>query len=145
MYTQLVCRWHKTGRRSDTSESCAAMPRRGADRLEGWDDRRPMNPSKEKCQVLHLGRNSPTHQCMLRDTHLESNWAENALGFPAERESVMCLCSKCYWYPGLHYTTYSQQINRSDPVSLRSTAETTPGVLYPVLGFAVQERHGCDR
>lgn len=84
-----------------------------------------MNLSRKKCQVLHLGRNSPTHQCMLRDTHLESNWGENALGFLAEHESVKCPCSKCYWYPGLHYTTYRQQITEVSQ-SLPSTAETTP-------------------
>lgn len=84
-----------------------------------------MNLSRKKCQVLHLGRNSPTHQCMLRNTHLESNWGENALGFLAEHESVKCPCSKCYWYPGLHYTTYRQQITEVSQ-SLPSTAETTP-------------------
>lgn len=58
---------------------------------------------------------------------------KNVLGFSAERESVMCPCSKCYWHPGLHETKYSQQINRQAPVPLLMTSESTSGVLCSVL------------
>lgn len=34
---------------------------------------------------------------------------------------------------------YYQQVKRGDPFPLFSTAETTPGVLDPVLMFPVQE------
>ncbi|KAK4810448.1 hypothetical protein QYF61_004228 [Mycteria americana] len=39
-----------------------------------------MKFNKGKCQVLHLGRNNPTHQYMLGADQLESSSAEKALG-----------------------------------------------------------------
>lgn len=46
--------------------------------------------------------------------------------------------SKGQWYPGLHQEEYSQQVH---PCPLLSIGEAKAGVLGPVLGFSVQERH----
>jgi len=39
-----------------------------------------MKFNREKCKVLHVGRNNPRNQYVLRATQLESNLAETALG-----------------------------------------------------------------
>ena len=39
-----------------------------------------MNFNKEKCQILHLGRNNPMHRYMLGATQLEISLAEKGLG-----------------------------------------------------------------
>jgi len=39
-----------------------------------------MKFNKENCKVLHLGKNNPMHQYMLRATQLESSLAEKDLG-----------------------------------------------------------------
>ncbi|KAK4824376.1 hypothetical protein QYF61_014036 [Mycteria americana] len=57
-----------------------AAIQRDLDRLEKWDDRNLMKLNKEKCEVLHLGRNNPMHQYMLGATQLESSLAEKNLG-----------------------------------------------------------------
>lgn len=40
---------------------------------------------KGKCQILHLGKNNPRHQYMLRAAQLESNLAEKNLGIPVDQ------------------------------------------------------------
>ncbi|KAK4810524.1 hypothetical protein QYF61_004487 [Mycteria americana] len=60
-------------------EGCAAI-QRDLNRLQKWVDRNFMKFNKEKCKVLHLGRNSPMHHYMLGATQLESSLAEKALG-----------------------------------------------------------------
>ncbi|PKU43794.1 hypothetical protein llap_5894 [Limosa lapponica baueri] len=49
-------------------------------KLEKWADKNLMKFNKEKRIVLYLGRNNPRHQYMLGATHLESSFAEYALG-----------------------------------------------------------------
>lgn len=39
-----------------------------------------MKSNKEKCKVLHLGRNNPMHKCMLGATQLESSLVEKVMG-----------------------------------------------------------------
>ncbi|GAB0202845.1 mitochondrial enolase superfamily member 1 [Grus japonensis] len=60
---------------TDTPEGCAAIQRE-LDRLEKWADKNLVTFNKERCEVLHLGRNNPMHQYKLGATHLESSLAE---------------------------------------------------------------------
>ncbi|GAB0206125.1 mitochondrial enolase superfamily member 1 [Grus japonensis] len=64
---------------ADTPEGCAAI-QKDLERLEKLSDRHFMRFNKGKCKVLHLRRNDPRHQYMLRATQLESSLAEKALG-----------------------------------------------------------------
>ncbi|PKU35790.1 hypothetical protein llap_13907 [Limosa lapponica baueri] len=48
-----------------------------------------MKFNKEKCQVLHLGRNSPMQQYMLGALQLESSLAEKDLGVLVDDELNM--------------------------------------------------------
>ncbi|KAK4821756.1 hypothetical protein QYF61_000817 [Mycteria americana] len=59
---------------------CATI-QRDLNRLEKWADRYLVKFNKEKCKVLHLGRNNPMHQYMLGATQLQNSFAENDLGF----------------------------------------------------------------
>ncbi|GAB0179881.1 mitochondrial enolase superfamily member 1 [Grus japonensis] len=70
----------KLGGVADMPEGCAAI-QRDLSRLEKWADRNLMKFNKRKCKVLHLGRNNPIHQGMLRATQMENCLAENDLGF----------------------------------------------------------------
>lgn len=45
-------------------------------------------------------------------------------------------------HPGLYYQECSQQVEGSDPYPLFSPGKTVSGVLCPVWGSLVQERHG---
>ncbi|KAK4829413.1 hypothetical protein QYF61_003977 [Mycteria americana] len=70
----------KIGGVADTPrEGCAAI-QRDLDRLENWADRNLTKFNKGKCKVLHLGRNSLMYQHRLGANHLESSFAEKALG-----------------------------------------------------------------
>ncbi|KAK4828085.1 hypothetical protein QYF61_023145, partial [Mycteria americana] len=64
--------------------------RHNLNRLEKWADRNLRKFSKEKCKVLHLVRNNPTHQCMLGTTQLESSLAEKVLG-----DTKLNMCQQC--------------------------------------------------
>jgi len=63
-------------------------------------------------------------------------------GHKIQHEPAKCFCcEEGKWYAQLHETKYWQQVNRGDLSSLLSTGEATVGLLCPVLGSPVQERH----
>ncbi|GAB0180571.1 mitochondrial enolase superfamily member 1 [Grus japonensis] len=68
----------KLGGVADRPEGCAAM-QRDLDRLEKWADRNLVKFNNEKCKVLSLLRNNPSHQDMLEANWLESSFAEKDL------------------------------------------------------------------
>jgi len=73
----------------------SAAIQRDFHRLEKWAD--PLNFikfRKEKYKVLHLGRNNPRHEFMLRAVQLESSLVETDLGDLVEHEPARCPCSK---------------------------------------------------
>lgn len=68
----------KLGGRIDIPRSCAAVQKE-LDRLEKLANRNLVKFSEEKCEVLHLGKNSPRQLYILRTTQLESSSAEKDL------------------------------------------------------------------
>ncbi|KFP29267.1 hypothetical protein N325_07957, partial [Colius striatus] len=50
------------------------------DGLESWAERNLVRFNKDKCRVLHLGRNNPTHQYRLEVKLLQRSSAERNLG-----------------------------------------------------------------
>ncbi|KAK4807071.1 hypothetical protein QYF61_018412 [Mycteria americana] len=68
----------KLGGLADMPEGHAAI-QRDLHRLDKWANRNLMKFNKEKCQVLHLGRNNPRHQYMLGAAQLKSSFAEKDL------------------------------------------------------------------
>ncbi|KAK4827464.1 LOW QUALITY PROTEIN: hypothetical protein QYF61_018257, partial [Mycteria americana] len=80
----------KLGGVADRSEGHAAI-RRDLDRLEKWAVRNLVKFKKVKCKVLHLGRISPIPWYLLGGNHLESKFAEKALGVLVDTEFKMCL------------------------------------------------------
>lgn len=59
----------------DAPDGCAVI-QSYLDRLGKWANRNVMKFSEGKGKVLHLGRNKPVHQYMLKPAHLESSFAE---------------------------------------------------------------------
>lgn len=129
----------KLGGVVDRPDVCAAVQRH-ADKLEKWTDKNVL----KKCQILHLGRNKPSHQDKLGPDQLESHLAERDLGILivnklhmgqqcallAEKDQHWLLLVKC-----------CGKVERCDPSSLLSTAEMHLGHCPLVLGSPVQEQH----
>lgn len=59
----------------DTPDGCPVI-QRYLDRLGKWANMNVMKFNEGKGKVLHLGRNKPVHQYMLKPIHLESSFAE---------------------------------------------------------------------
>ncbi|PKU28444.1 rna-directed dna polymerase from mobile element jockey-like [Limosa lapponica baueri] len=66
-----------------------AVIQRVLDRLEKWVDRNLMKFNKDKCKVLHLGRNNSMHQYLFGADQLESSLTEKALGVPVDTKLTM--------------------------------------------------------
>jgi len=127
-------------------EGCVAI-QKDLHSLEKCAGRNLMKFSKGKCQVLHLGRNNPRHEYMLRATKQETNLAEKDLEVQVKTKLTMsqqCTLAAKAASGVLGYIRqrYFQQVKEGDPGPLLSTGGATPGVLCPVLGSSVQERHG---
>ncbi|KAK4806630.1 hypothetical protein QYF61_022936 [Mycteria americana] len=135
----------KLGGVADTPEGCVAI-QRDLDRLEKWADRNLMKFNKGNCQVLPLGRNKPMHQPMLGVSQLERSLAEKALGLLVDTklntsQQHALVGNKANGMLGC-IDKYCQQLGGRDLSPLFSTDEATAGVVGPVLGSSVQERHG---
>jgi len=81
----------KRGGMADTPEGRAAIWR-DLDRLEKWADRNLMRFSKGNCKVLHLKRNKPMHQYILRITgkQLGRKGPGGPDGHKIEHKPAMC-------------------------------------------------------
>ena len=69
---------------ADTPESCATI-QQDLNGLQSWAERNLVRFNKNKCRVLHLGRNNQTHQLYL----LESNSAEKDSGVLVDKRLAM--------------------------------------------------------
>lgn len=111
-------------------------------RLGKWAGRNLVELGK-KSRVLQLGRMpaaNPMPQCELELWHWRAARHKRTQGRQANHQSVACTGCQGGWCPGLHYAKDCQQARKGDPFPLSSTGEATPGALYPVLGFSVQEK-----
>lgn len=104
-----------------------------------------MESNKEKKRALHLGRNSTRHQYVLRATQLETISAEKDLGVLVDMKLNMSqqhAVKKVHCILGCIRPSISSR-SREAILPLRS-ALVRPhlGVLCPLMGPLVQERHG---
>ncbi|KAJ7405711.1 rna-directed dna polymerase from mobile element jockey-like [Willisornis vidua] len=88
------------------------------------------------------------HQYRLGVNLLESSSVEKDPGGSGEQQAVhepeVCPCGQeGQWDPGVHWEEHCQQVKGGDPAPLFSRYEAIFGVLCPVLGSLIQERHGA--
>ncbi|RMC05426.1 hypothetical protein DUI87_18618 [Hirundo rustica rustica] len=86
------------------------------------------------------------HQYGLGTDLLESSFAEKDLGVLVNDKLTMsqqCPCGQeSQWYCGVHQEECAQQVKGADPALLLSPGDAASGVVCPVLGSTVQEKHG---
>jgi len=93
---------------------------RDLSRLEKQVDGNFKQFNKGKCQILHLGRNHPSHPYMLGADQMESIWAENTLGILVDNKLSM-RHSHALW---------CQQVKGRDPSPLLCSGEVIIGELH---------------
>ncbi|KAJ7406398.1 hypothetical protein BTVI_65648 [Pitangus sulphuratus] len=69
----------KLGGVANTPESCAII-QKDLGRLERWAEKNCLKLNKDKCRVLHMGKNKPMQQYRLEADLLESSSVEKGLG-----------------------------------------------------------------
>ncbi|GAB0178750.1 mitochondrial enolase superfamily member 1 [Grus japonensis] len=87
----------KSGKVVDMPEGCAAIER-DLDRLEKGANWNLKKFNKEKCKVLHLGKNNSMHNCMFGGNPAGKQLGRKGPGGPGgnrvENEPAMCPCRK---------------------------------------------------
>lgn len=133
--TKLSSWWWQTGRSGWYSRGWCCTPQR-LHRLEEWADRSFIKFSKERCKILHLGRNDPLHQCMLGPPSRHWSFSEKDRGVLVESKwntSHQCV-SSLQRRPKvtLGCTRQSVASELREMILPFSTAVATPRVLCPV-------------
>jgi len=136
----------KLGGEVDTPEGYAVI-QQDLDNLESWVGRNLMKFNKDKCRVLHVGRNDPMHQYRLGADLLGSSSTGMDLGVLVDDKLTMSQqCALVAKKVNVILRCIKRSVaSRSREVLLPSLLyprEVPPGVLCPVLGSPVQDRCG---
>lgn len=159
MYSHQVCCWHQTGRSGWYIRELCCLPE-GPQQAREMPLRDPHGVKRQGNTINEIGEkslvgNKPVHQCVLRTNELENSCVE---------KGQLWLVG-CSWRPTLmnNYWTWASHVPLQQrwPVAswaalegvwsadqgsvfspLLSMDEAKPGILCPVLGSSVRERHG---